>query len=106
MKRLLRSREVARLRFSNNNKKFVLPEEETPIVSSLLRRSKTETAMMRKMWSSQRKRVRRTNIKIDAINAIKQAACCVVMAVLRLHTWHALASRSHRKGTGIARIAL
>lgn len=106
MKRLLRSREVARLRFSNNNKKFVLPEEETPIVSSLLRRSKTETAMMRKMWSSQRKRVRRTNIKIDAISAIKQAACCVVMAVLKWHTWHALASRSHRKETGIARIAL
>jgi hypothetical protein len=60
MKRLLRSREVAHLRFSNNNKKFVLPEEETPIVSSLLRRSKTETAMMRKMRSSQRKRVQKS----------------------------------------------
>jgi hypothetical protein len=73
------------------------------IVSNLLRR-KMEAAMMRKMLSSLRKRVKRMIIKTDATFARKLAVSCAVTGALRWHISHASASRSHPKGTGIALI--
>lgn len=105
MRKSSRSREVAHPRFSNNHKKLVRREEGTAIVSNLLRR-KIQTAMMRKMWSSQRKRVKRMIIKIDATYARKLAVFCVAMAALKWRTLHALVSRSPLKETGIVLIVL
>jgi hypothetical protein len=73
-------------------------------IVSNLRRRKMEAAMMRKMLSSLRKRVKRMIIKTDATFARKLAVSCAVTGALRSHISHASASRSHPKGTGIALI--
>jgi len=62
--------------------------------------------MMRKMSSSQRKRVKRMIIKTDATYARKLAVFCVAMAALKWHTLHASVSRSPLKETGIVLIVL
>jgi hypothetical protein len=60
------------------------------IVSNLLRR-KMEAAMMRKMLSSLRKRVKKMIIKTDATFARKLAVFCAVTGALRSHISRALA---------------